>query len=340
MKFIDLRSDTVTHPTEAMRKAAFDAPVGDDVYGDDPTINELQEYGAKLLGKEAAIFVPSGTFCNQLALFIHADRGTEVILPDQCHIVQHESGAAAIISGAQLRTIPGKGSEMCLDMVEAAIRKDDDIHVPYTKLICVETAFSDGSVMSIDYLKELRKLADKYNLPIHMDGARIFNAATSLGVDVKEITQYVDTVNVCLSKGLCAPAGSLLIGSKDFVNKAIRKRKIMGGGMRQVGVLAAPGLIALKEMTKRLKEDHDNAQYFADRLSEISGIEVAKDRLDINMIFFKVTDDRLLKLFTEEEMKKHDIIINPIENGEMRFVTHYYINKERIDYVIDIIKGY
>ncbi|MGL5439088.1 MAG: low-specificity L-threonine aldolase [Filifactoraceae bacterium] len=340
MKVIDLRSDTVTQPTEAMRKAAFEAVVGDDVYGDDPTVNELQAYGAKLLGKEAALFVPSGTFCNQLALYNHANRGDEVILPSECHIVQHESGAASIISGVQLRTIKGIGSEMPLDIVEEDIRKYEDIHVPYTKLICVETAFSDGSVMSLEYLKNLRRLADKYNISIHMDGARIFNAATHLEVEVREIAKYADSINVCLSKGLCAPAGSLLVGSKVFIDKAVRKRKIMGGGMRQVGILAAPALIALKDMTSRLKEDHDNAKYFADRLMEISGIQVAKDRLDINMVFFKVTDPRLFGLFTEDEMLKHNIIINPIENGEMRFVTHYYIDKEKIDYVIDVIKRY
>ena len=201
---IDLRSDTVTVPTEEMRKAMYEAVVGDDVYGDDQTVDELEALAAEIMGKEAGLFVPSGVMSNQLALFTHVNRGEEVILPDNCHIVAHEAGAAAIIAGAQLRTVQNVGGEMPLDIIEKYIRKDpDDIHQPKTALISYENADSDGQVRSLAYMKNVRELADKYHLPIHLDGARIFNAATVLGVEAKEIAQYADSVSVCLSK-VCA----------------------------------------------------------------------------------------------------------------------------------------
>lgn len=337
MKAIDFRSDTVTKPTQRMREAMYRAEVGDDVYHTDPTANKLQDYMAELCGKEAAIFVPSGTFGNQLALFTHCNRGEEVILAEDCHIVEHETGASAIIAGVQLRTIESRHGMMDLEKVEKAIRKEEDIHYPRTALICIESAFSDGGVMNLKYMEDLRALADKYQLKIHLDGARVFNAATTLDVDIKEIMKYVDTANICLSKGLCAPIGSILVGPKDFVEPAFRKRKIMGGGMRQVGILAAAGYIAAKEMRLRLVEDHENARYLAERLEIISGIEVKKDCLDINMVFFKVTDPKLLTLFTPENFAKEGIVISPAENGYFRFVTHYYISREDIDKTINFI---
>lgn len=337
---INLRSDTVTIPTEKMRKAMFEAPVGDDVYGEDPTINKLEKLAAEKFGKEAAIFVPSGTMSNQLALFVHADRGTEVILPDRCHIVQHEAAAASIIAGAQLRCIQTiKGGEMPLDAVEDAIRKDpDDIHQPRTSLITYENADSDGRVRSVEYMKNIKELADSYRIPVHVDGARIFNAACVLGTDVKELSKYFDTISVCLSKGLCAPVGSVLIGSKEFIEKARRKRKILGGGMRQAGILAACGIVALEEMTDRLKEDHENAKYFAERLSEIKGIEVFKDRVEINMVFFKMDSYRLSSDSLVRYLDDNGVSINGEDNGIMRFVTNYYVSKEEIDTVIELMK--
>ena len=271
MKKIDFRSDTVTQPTKRMRDAMCRAEVGDDVYGDDETVNNLQKYVADLCGMEAAIFVPSGTFCNQLALFTHCNRGEEVILPDECHIVQHEAGSAAIISGVNLRTLPTNNGKMDLNKIENAIRKERDIHYPVTKLICLENAFSDGTVVDIEYMRSVKKLANKYKLKVHLDGARFFNAVTSLNCDIRDITENVDSLNICLSKGLCAPIGSMLVGSKAFIEEALYKRKIMGGGMRQVGIIAAAGQIAVKEMRLRLVEDHDNARYLAERLDIISG---------------------------------------------------------------------
>lgn len=337
MKVIDFRSDTVTKPTQRMREAMYRAEVGDDVYGTDPTTNKLQAYMAELCNKEAALFVPSGTFGNQLALFTHCKRGDEVILADDCHIVEHEVGSAAVIAGVQLRTIESIHGVMDLAKVERAIRKEEDIHYPDTGLICIENAFSDGGVMDLDYMRKLRQLADKYQLKIHLDGARVFNAATALNVEVREILKYVDSANICLSKGLCAPIGSMLVGSKEFIDHATKKRKLMGGGMRQVGILSAAGFIAVKEMRLRLIEDHDNARYLAERLDIISGIEVQKDCLDINMVFFKVTDEKLRACLTPERFEKEGILINPEEGGLFRFVTHYYIDQADIDKTIDFI---
>ncbi|HIY03605.1 MAG TPA: low-specificity L-threonine aldolase [Candidatus Anaerotignum merdipullorum] len=336
---IDLRSDTVTVPTEQMRQAMCTAVVGDDVYGDDATVNELEALAAEMMGKEAGLFLPSGVMSNQLALFTHVNRGQEVILPDNCHIVAHEAGAAAIIAGAQLRTVQNVNGEMPLDIVEKYIRKDpNDIHQPTTALITYENADSDGQVRSLEYMKRVRELADRYHLPVHLDGARIFNAATVLGVEAKEIAQYADTISVCLSKGLCAPVGSVLVGSKEFIAQARRKRKIIGGGMRQVGILAAAGKIALTEMSKRLGEDHANAAYMADALSTVQGLEVYKERQQINMVFFRLKEYPLTSAELVRYLAEHNVVINGEDNGIMRFVTHKYVSREEIDQVVDLMK--
>lgn len=337
MKFIDLRSDTVTMPTDEMRQAMANAEVGDDVYGDDPTINKLEKLAAEKVGKEAAIFVPSGTFGNQLALFTHARRGQEVILGANNHIVVHEVGASAVIAGVQLRTLETTNGTMNPKDVEKAIRADD-IHEPETGLICVEQAHGCGAVVSLDNLREIKQIAEKHLIPVHMDGARIFNAAVSLGVDAKEIAAYCDTVMFCLSKGLAAPAGSILAGSKKFIDKARKNRKLMGGGMRQVGILAAAGIIALEKMTERLHEDHENARYMATKLEEITGINVIKDRLDIDMVFFTMSEDIIPEKVLIEKLLEKNIKINGLDGGEYRFVCHIGITKQDIDHVITTIK--
>lgn len=337
---VDLRSDTVTVPTDQMRQAMFEAVVGDDVYGDDATINELERLAAERFGKEAACFMPTGTMSNQTAVFTWVrNRGDEVILPDNCHIVVHEAGAAAIIAGAQLRTVQNVAGEMPLEIVEHYIRKDPtDIHQPATALISYENADSDGQVRSVEYMKSIWELAKKYDLPVHIDGARIFNAATYLGVDVKEMAQYADSISVCLSKGLCAPVGSVLVGSKEFIDLARRKRKILGGGMRQAGILAAAGIIALTEMTDRLQEDHDNAAYMVERLTEVEGLEVYKERQQIDMVFFKLKGYPLDSAKLVEYMAENNVIINGEDNGMMRYVTHAYVSREEIDTVIELMK--
>lgn len=337
MKFIDLRSDTVTMPTDEMRQAMASAEVGDDVYGDDPTINKLESLAAQKLGKEAAIFVPSGTFGNQLALLTHARRGQEVIIGKNNHIVVHEVGASAVIAGVQLRTLETKNGAMNPKDVEKAIRVDD-IHEPDTGLICVEEAHGCGAVVPLETLKEIKQIADKHSIPVHMDGARIFNAAAALGVDVKEVAACCDTVMFCLSKGLSAPAGSMVAGSKSFIDKARKNRKLMGGGMRQVGILAAAGIIALEKMTSRLHEDHENAKYMAERLAEIPGIEVINDRLDIDMVFFKMGEEVIPEKTLVEKFYEKNIKINGVEDGEYRFVAHIGVTREDIDYVISCIK--
>lgn len=337
MKFIDLRSDTVTMPTDDMRQAMAAAEVGDDVYGDDPTINKLEKLAAESVGKEAAIFVPSGTFGNQLALFTHSKRGQEVVIGRDNHIVVHEVGASAVIAGVQLRTLKTHNGAMNPKDVEKAIRVED-IHEPETGLICVEEAHGCGAVVPLETLKEIKQIAEKHSLPVHMDGARIFNAAVSLGVDVKEVASCCDTVMFCLSKGLAAPAGSMLAGSKKFIDRARKNRKLMGGGMRQVGILAAAGIIALEKMPLRLEEDHKNARYMAQRLSEISGVEVIKDRLDIDMVFFKMGEDVIEENILIEKLYEKNIKVSGAEDGEYRFVSHIGVTKEDIDYVINSMK--
>ncbi len=338
MKFIDLRSDTVTMPTDEMRQAIANAEVGDDVYGDDPTINKLEELAAKKVGKEAAIFVPSGTFGNQLALLTHTRRGQEVIIGKNNHIVVHEVGASAVIAGVQLRTLETVNGVMNPNDVENAIRVDD-IHEPETGLICVEEAHGCGAVVPLDILKEIKDIAEKHSIPVHMDGARLFNAAASLGVEPTKIAECCDTVMFCLSKGLAAPAGSMVAGSKSFIDRARKNRKLMGGGMRQVGILAAAGIIALEKMDDRLHEDHENAKYMAQKLSEIHGVEVIKDRLDIDMVFFKMGEEIISEKTLIEKLYEKNIKINGVEAGEYRFVCHIGVTKEDIDYVIDTMKS-
>ena len=337
MNFIDLRSDTVTMPTDEMREAIANALVGDDVYGDDPTVNKLEELAAKKIGKEAALFVPSGTFGNQLALFTHTRRGQEVIIGKNNHIVVHEVGASAVIAGVQLRTLETINGTMSPIEVERAIRVDD-IHEPETGLICVENAHGCGAVIPLENLKEIKNIAEKHSLPVHMDGARIFNAATSLNLDVKDIAACADTVMFCLSKGLAAPAGSMLAGSKKFIDRARKNRKLMGGGMRQIGILAAAGVIALEKMTLRLDEDHKNAKYFADELSKLPGINVIFDRIDIDMVFFEMSEDVIPEKIFIEKLYEKNIKVSGAENGEYRFVTHIGVTKSDIDFVINSMK--
>ncbi len=335
MKFIDLRSDTVTKLTKEMREAMLNAEVGDDVFSDDPTMNELEDYTAKLFGKEAAIFVPSGTFSNQLALFTHCNQGDEVIVDQLAHIVQHESGASPIISGVQLFTLESDNGIWDLNKLEKMI-KVRTISTTRTKLVCMENSFN-GRVIPLEYMEKVFNIAKKHGLSVHLDGARIFNAATALKTEVKELAKYADTVSVCLSKALGAPVGTILVGPKEFIDKARYNRKIMGGGMRQVGILAACGFIAIKKMSKRLVEDHDNARYMEKLLREIPGIEIDETQLDINMVFFDIDDDRKYDLDTY--LYDKGVKILPYE-GSFRFVTHYDVSRDEIKQAIDLVKEY
>jgi threonine aldolase len=333
---IDLRSDTVTKPTDAMRKAMANAEVGDDVYGDDPTVNNLEKLGAELTGKEAAVFVPSGTFGNQLALFTWCKRGTEVILGEECHIIQHEAAAASVIAGVQTRPIPAPDGVLRPDALRQRLRKAD-LQAPATSLICLENAHSLGRVVSLADMNAVRAVAEEWGIPIHLDGARLFNAAAALKVEAREIAALADSVMFCLSKGLCAPVGSLLAGKKDFVEAARHKRKIMGGGMRQAGILAAAGIIALREQTGRLAEDHGQAKRLARELGAIPGVVTKPEEVDINLVFFSFPPARDTGVAGDivDFFAKRTIVISPPKHGVFRFATHYWIGDRETDTILE-----
>jgi threonine aldolase len=310
------------------------AEVGDDVYGDDPTVNELESLGAAMLGKEAAVFVPSGTFGNQLALFTWCRRGSEVILGEQSHIIQHEAGAASVIAGVQTRVIDAPDGIICAGEARKRLRRGG-LQEPASSLICMENAHSSGRVVSLEAMDEISRLASEWELPVHLDGARIFNAAAALGVDARDIARRADSVMFCLSKGLCAPIGSLLAGTRDFVGKARLKRKIMGGGMRQAGVIAAAGIVALKEMSPRVSRDHERAKEIARALAAIPGVKISLEETEINMVFFTCPAASGKAKQFAAAFGKHGILINPPdETGHFRFVTHYWIGDGETEKII------
>ncbi len=329
-RWIDLRSDTVTHPTARMRRAMAEAEVGDDVIGEDPTVNRLQAVAAERLGKEDALFVPSGTFGNQLALFTHCQRGEEVVLSEGSHVVQHEAGAAAIIAGVQLRTLRTARPWPAWEEIAPRLRVGDDIHYPRTGLVELENALSNGEVMPLEELQRVREGLGAHGVPIHLDGARLFNAALALGVGAERIAACVDSVMFCLSKGLCAPVGSLLVGEREFIRLARRRRKIMGGGLRQVGVLAAAGLVSLEEMVGRLEEDHRHARELAAALQETGVLEVVPRPVRINMLFTRFSEPRLAGREDRfvAALKEEGILTYPPEDGWVRFVTHHDVSGE------------
>ncbi|GAX90325.1 low-specificity L-threonine aldolase [Effusibacillus lacus] len=335
MKKIDLRSDTVTLPTEAMRQAMASAELGDDVYGEDPTVNRLEQLAAEKLGKEAALFVTSGTQGNQVAILTHARAGEEIILEADSHIFYYEAAAASALAGVQTRTLPGIRGAMEPQEVEKAIR-GVDIHFPRTALICLENTHNraGGAVLPPDYMRAIHEVATRKQVPVHLDGARVFNAAVALGIDVKEITRHVDTVQICFSKGLGAPVGSVLAGPQEFIDTARQWRKRLGGGMRQAGVLAAPAILALTEMVDRLAEDHDNAKRLARALADIKGLQVDPQTVETNIVIADVSGTgksavEILELLAEEG-------ILAVDFGEtlVRFVTHKDVSRFDIDEAI------
>ncbi|MFW6319875.1 MAG: low-specificity L-threonine aldolase [Bacillota bacterium] len=334
---IDFRSDTVTKPTDAMREAMKIANVGDDVYEDDETIKQLENLAKEITGKETALFVPSGTMGNQIAIMTHTRRGDEIIVGAHSHIKNYEVGAASVLSSVSYHLVPETDGMMDIDLLKKGIR-GEDIHYPDTSLICMENAHGSGVVAPLSYMKDVYAIAKAYNLNVHLDGARLFNAATHLNCDVKAITQYADSIMFCLSKGLAAPIGSMLVGSSEFIKRARKYRKLLGGGMRQVGVLGAPGLIALNDMRHRLKEDHDNAKYLADNLSALPGFTVDTSRRDINMVFVRVDYDK--DAFADYLKTNHNIIIGGYKDEYMRLVCHNDIKKDDIDTFILAIKTF
>ena len=338
---IDLRSDTVTRPSPAMRRAMADAEVGDDVLREDPTIHALERRAAEIVGKEAALFTPSGTFANQLALFTWVPRGGEVYLNESAHIIQHEAGASAHISGAFLRPFVPDGTTWAeWEDIAPRIRPVRDQHFPVPSLICLENALSDGTVQPLESMTAVKTGAERHGIPVHTDGARIFNAAAALGVEAADIASRTDSLMFCLSKGLGCPVGSLLCGTRDYIDEAFNKRKIMGGGMRQAGILAAAGLVALEEERPRLPEDHDKARRLAKAFDSCDAFEVLTPEPQINMVFLRLRRGGAKReaLFLEKLGDAGVLTYSP-EGGVFRFVTHRDVDSESIDqFVRDIPK--
>lgn len=339
MNYIDLRSDSVTQPTQEMRDAMYTAPVGDDVYGDDPTVKNLEQLCARKVGKEAGLFVASGTMGNQLAVMTHTARGDEIIISSGSHIVVHEVGAAAVLAGVMLRVVECKDDILTPEIIERTVRPSGDGFMAHTSLVCMENALTNGKVMSLEQMKDVYETSKKHNLPVHLDGARLFNASVALGVDAKELTQYCDSVMVCLSKGLCAPVGSVLCGSKEFIEKARRNRQLLGGGMRQAGFVAACGIIALEKMVDRLRDDHDNAKYMAQRLNKIKGVNVLMDNVDVNMVFFKLDKPKEFIHALPGKMLEHGIKMAGEEGGLLRFITNNDVSRSDVIRVCDIFES-
>lgn len=331
MRYVDFRSDTVTQPTQAMRDAMYRAEVGDDVFCDDPTVNRLEALAAELLGKEAALFVSSGTQGNELAVMTHTRRGDAVIMGAGCHIAAHEAGAYALLSAVSPCYVRDNGGVLDPEAVGAAIVDDSELQVARTGLVCVENALSNGCVAPVENLKAIYEIAREKQVPVHLDGARLFNAAVANGCEAAEMARYCDTVMCCLSKGLCAPVGSILAGSRAFIAKARKNRKLLGGGMRQAGFLAAAGIVALTEMTGRLGEDHENARFLAGRLAQLPGVTVAADRLQINMVFFTADWDEAFMKALPDRLLEKGFKVCGVENGEMRFVTNRDTTREDCD---------
>lgn len=337
MKFIDLRSDTVTKPSQEMRKAMYEAEVGDDVFKEDPTVNKLEEYAAELLSKEAALFVTSGVMGNQICLNVLTNPGDEVICERDAHIYNYESGSPAKLSGIQLLPVEGLDGVFTAEQVEPLIRPASAYYMPRTKVIEVENTHNraSGAIWPLEKIIELKNLAKKYNLFYHLDGARIWNASVATGISVKEYASHFDTVSCCLSKGLGAPVGSIIAGTKEFIQEAYRIRKSWGGGMRQAGILAAAGLYALKNNIQRLKEDHDKARYLAQRISENKNLEVNLDAVQTNIILFKP-----MKLSVEEGIRRcrdEGLLLSVGKIDLIRAVTHLDVSFDDVKKAADII---
>ena len=332
MKRIDLRSDTVTLPTDEMRKAMANAEVGDDVYMDDPTVNLLQKKAAELVGKEDALFVISGTMGNLLSIMTQTRHGDELITGRNNHIITHEVGGLAALCGVMTRLVHHDNDMIYPEDIEAAMRPDD-IHEPRSVLVCLENALSNGTVVPLDVMQKDYETAKRLGLNVHLDGARLFNAALALNCDVKELAACADSVMFCLSKGLGSPMGSMICGTKEFITKARKNRKRIGGGGRQMGHMAACGLVALDVMTKRLHEDHDNAKYLANELKKIQGVHLMSEP-EISMVFFTLDADETKFLSL---CKEAGILMNPSDRGVYRVVTHVGVEKEDLDVLINCI---
>ena len=341
MDYIDLRSDTVTKPTPEMREAMAEAEVGDDVYRDDPTVNRLEELAATMLGKESALFVPSGTMGNLLALLVHCQRGDEAIVGDKSHIYLNEAGGMSALGGIQPCPIPNQNNgTLALNNILASIRTED-VHHPITRLICLENTqnICGGVPLTLEYTRQVGELARNNNLSLHIDGARIFNAAVAQNISVKELVGPADSVMFCLSKGLASPIGSMLVGTDKFIARARHLRKMLGGGMRQVGIVAAAGIISLEKMTKRLGEDHARAKNLADGLRQVKGLVVDAGSPSTNMVYLNLSEDVKVDSWQiVERAKKAGVLLDAENARRFRLVTHYWVDDAGVENAISAFR--
>ncbi len=340
MKWIDLRSDTVTKPTPAMRRAMADAEVGDDVYGEDPTVNRLQERAAETFAKEAALFVPTGSMGNQLCVKLHTRPGTEVVLEERSHIYNYEMGGAAVFSGITVRSVRGENGMLTRDLVAGAIHHQAPYYVTPTSLVALENThnMAGGSVLPLAVSDSICEYVHSLGLPVHLDGARIFNAAVALNTTVAEIARPFDSVMFCLSKGLGAPVGSMILGKREFIEEAKSWRKRLGGGMRQVGILAAAGMIALEESPKILPTDHANAKHLAAGVAELRGVAIDPAAVQTNVVIFDVAGTGKTTAEISQALREHGILANGINPREMRMLTHYDVSRADIEETLQAMK--
>ncbi len=340
MSPIDLRSDTVTRPTEGMRKTMAAAEVGDDVYGEDPTVNQLQSMLAERLGKEAGLFMASGTMSNHVGINTHTHHGTEVICHRWAHVFNFEGGAGPAMSGVGFNPLEGEHGLITAEQVTAAIRPGA-IHYPVTSLIAIENTHNKagGTIFPLGEIRSIRKVADAHGLPMHLDGARLFNASVAAGIDVALWAEPFDSVSICLSKGLGAPVGSVLIGSKEFIGKALRVRKRFGGAMRQAGVLAAAGIYALEHHVERLADDHHNARRLAEGINNLSGFSVSLQTVQTNIIMVNVEGTGLGEVEVKDRLAEAGVLVHPFGPGHLRLVTHLDVSTEEIDQALTAFVG-
>ncbi len=341
MTTIDLRSDTVTLPSPAMRRAISEAALGDDVYGEDPTVNRLEQLAAERTGKEAALFVSSGTMGNLCALLAHCGRGDEVLLGDECHIYNYEAGGASVLGGVAYHPIlTSPDGTLPISRLASAIRPAYDSHQALTKLICLENTHNrcGGVVLPLSYMAELKAFAHEHGMRVHLDGARVFNAAVAARVDLREITQHVDSVQFCLSKGLSAPVGSLLCGDTELIAKARRVRKMVGGGMRQAGVIAAAGVVALNEMVDRLAEDHANARILAEGLASFPQLHIDLATVQTDIVIFELNDERHTPASFAKALGSHGVLMSGFGGSKIRAVTHYGISSSDIEQALEAVR--
>jgi len=333
---IDLRSDTITRPTEGMRKAMYDAEVGDDVYYEDPTVNRLQERVAELLGKEGALWVASGTMGNLLSVKALTLPGDEIILEEDSHIVYYEGGGTAVLCGVQMRMIPGERGVITPGQVEDAVRAIGNAHYPRSSLVCIENTHNrkNGAIQPLSDIKEIRKVCDEKGLAMHMDGARLMNASVATGISPAEYSKYFDSVTICFSKGLGAPMGSMVAADEETIKTVHRFRKLVGGGQRQVGVVAAAALYALDHHVDRLAEDHKNAHRLAEALADMPGVAIDPGDIDTNIVYFDVTESGKSALDVVVEMAGKGVMMLPLGDMSVRCVTHLGVDKEDIDTAI------